>query len=170
MLTPLQIRDFFTGVWTGMGEFCLHSVLRLFVPNQAVRYQGQTTWLSDTLWKATERFTLSQEGSIHRTTYIQIIEDDRLHMTCDDIPGGADIILHEKGFRFTPYLFRSPFAGKHITVKCLDEAILDEQGELHDQIKMYYGGIQLASLNLFITIDRSTEGTIRRHHNSLEAT
>jgi hypothetical protein len=159
MVTPLQTRDFFTGLWIGTGEFRLHSVLRLFVPNQVVSYQGQTTWLSDTLWKATEEFTLSHEGSRNRITYIQIIEDDRLHMTCDDIPGGADIILHERGFRFTPYLFRSPFAGKHITVKCLDEAILDEQGVLHDHIKMYYGGIHLASMNMSITIDRSTRDT-----------
>jgi hypothetical protein len=158
MVTPLQIRDFFSGVWTGTGEFRLHSVLRLLVPNQAVRYQGRTTWLSDTLWKATEEFTLSHEGSRNRITYIQIIEDDRLHMTCDDIPGGADILLCESGFRFTPYLFRSPFAGTHITVRCLDEAVLDEQGVLHDRIKMYYGGIRLASMSLSITIDRSTEG------------
>jgi hypothetical protein len=158
MVTPLQTRDFFSGVWTGTGEFRLHSMLRLFVPNQSVSYHGQTTWLADTLWKATEEFALSREGVRKRITYIQIIADDRLHMTCDDIPGGADIILHENGFRFTPYLFRSPFAGKHITVRCLDEAILDEEGVLHDQIQMYFGGILLASMNMSITIDRNTEG------------
>jgi hypothetical protein len=155
VVTPLQPREFFTGVWTGKGEFHLHSVLRWFVPNQHVIYQGQTTWLSDKLWKATERFQLSHEASTNRITYIQIIEPGRLHMTCDDIPGGADMFLHEHGFKFTPYLFRSPLLGKHITVKCLDEAILDEDGILHDHIKMYFRGIHLASMTMSINIDRS---------------
>jgi hypothetical protein len=39
-------------------------------------------------------------------------------------------------------------------VKCFDEALLDEQGILHDQIKMYYAGIHLASMKLPIHIDR----------------
>jgi hypothetical protein len=157
MVTPLQPREFFTGVWSGRGEFCLHSVLRWFVPNQDVIYKGQTTWLSDTLWKATEEYQLSHAGPTSRITYIQIIESGRLHMICDDIPGGADIILHEHGFKFTPYLFRSPFAGRYITVKCIDEAILDEDGILHDRIKMYYGGIHLASMKMSIIIDRGVE-------------
>ncbi len=154
MITPLQPGEFFTGVWHGTGEFRLHSILHWFVPDQHVEYQGQTTWLSDTLWMATEEFRLSRAGPTSRITYIQIIGPERLHMTCDDIPGGADILLHDRGFKLTPYLFRSPFAGRYLTVKCFDEAELDEKGILHDHIKMYYVGIHLASMTMSINIDR----------------
>ena len=154
MITPLHPKLVFTGVWRGTGEFRLHSILHWFIPDQQVEYQGTTTWLSDTLWMASEQFQLSQAGPTSRVTYIQIIGSDRLHMTSDDVPGGADILLHERGFSFTPYLFRTPFAGRYLTVKCFDEALLDEQGVLHDQIKMYYAGIHLASMDLAIQIDR----------------
>jgi hypothetical protein len=76
-------------------------------------------------------------------------------MTCDDIPGGADILLHDQGFHFTPYLFRSPFAGRHLLVKCIDEAQLDEHGVLHDRIRMDYAGLHLATMTMTIVIDRS---------------
>jgi len=155
MITPLHPEEFFTGIWLGKGEFCLRSFLHWFVPNQAVEYQGWTTWLSDTLWMATEEFRRSHAGASQRTTFLRIVGPGRLHMTCDDVPGGADILLHDHGFQFTPYLFRSPFAGRYLLVKCLDEAHLDENGVLHDEVKMYYAGIHLATMTMAIVIDRS---------------
>jgi hypothetical protein len=155
MITPLHPKEFFAGIWLGKGEFRLRSFLHWLVPNQTVEYQGRTTWLSDTLWMATEEFRLSHAGASRRTTFLRIVGPGRLHMTCDDVPGGADILLHDHGFRFTPYLFRSPFAGGYLLVKCLDEARLDENGVLHDEIKMYYAGIHLATMTMAIVIDRS---------------
>ncbi len=119
-----------------------------------VEYQGQTTWLTDTMWMAVEKFQLHQAGPTSRITYIHIIGPERLHMTCDDIPGGADMLLHNGGFKFTPYLFRTPFAGRYLTVRCHDEALLDKDGVLHDHIKMVYAGIQLATMSMSITIKR----------------
>jgi hypothetical protein len=75
-------------------------------------------------------------------------------MTCDDVPGGADILLHERGFRFTPYLFRTPVARRHMLVRCIDEASLDDQGILHDTIKMHDAGIHLTTMTMAIVIER----------------
>jgi hypothetical protein len=158
MITPLQPEKFFTGLWSGKGEFRLHSILRLYARDQAVEYRGTTAWLSESLWMATEEFRLSQARPMARTTFIQIVEPGRLHMTCDDMPGGADIFLHDRGFRFTPYLFRSPVAGGHMLVRCIDEARLDEVGVLHDKIKMYFAGVHLATMTMAIVIDRGTPG------------
>jgi hypothetical protein len=58
MITPLQPEKFFTGQWTGKGEFRMHSLMRLLVPDQTIRYKGYTTWLTDELWMATEEFLL----------------------------------------------------------------------------------------------------------------
>jgi len=160
MITPLQPDRFFTGLWTGRGEFRLHSILRLFVRDQTVDYRGSTTWLSDRLWMATEQFQLSQARLKARTTFLQIVGPGRLHMTCDDVPGGADVLLHDRGFRFTPYVFRSPFAGGHLLVRCMDEAQLDEQGVLHDEIKMFCAGVHLATMTMAIVIDRGTPASL----------
>jgi hypothetical protein len=163
VITPRQSRQFFDGLWLGNGEFCLHSILRWFVPNQQLRYRGQTTRLTDTLWMATEEFSLSRTGVRARKTFIEIVGPDRLHMTSDDIPGGADILLQERGFRFTPYLFRSRLARGYLVVRCVDEARLDEEAVLHDQIKMYYAGFHVATATMAINIDRTqsaaTQGT-----------
>jgi hypothetical protein len=156
MITPLQPRQFFTGMWSGKGELRPRSVLAWVMGVQGVAYQGRTTWLSETVWMAEELFTLSRTGPVTRTTFLRIVAPDRLHMTCDDVPGGAEILLRTDGFHFSPYLFRSAIAGGHLTVRCLDQARLDERGVLHDEIRMYYSGIQLATLSMTITIDRLT--------------
>jgi hypothetical protein len=161
VITPLEPEKFFMGVWTGKGQFRPRSLLRLFVPDQSVEYEGRTTWLTDSLWMATERFALSHAGSSSRITFIRILEPGRLHMTSDDVPGGADILLDAKGFRFTPYLFRSPVGRGHMVVRCLDEARLDERGILHDTIRMYYAGMHLATMAMAIEIDRRKRATHR---------
>jgi len=157
MITPLQTKRFFSGVWLGKGKFRLHSILHWLIPDQTIEYKGQTQWLTDDLWISNEVFKLSHSGESHRRTNIHIIEPKRLHSTCDDILGGADIILSEKGFRFTPYLFRSPFGRSYLLVKCIDSAEIDKNGIVHDTIKMYYHGFHLATMTMEIKIDRTIE-------------
>ncbi len=121
MISPLEPTKFFKGIWTGKGEFRPRSLLRLFIPDQAVEYRGITIWLTDTLWMAQEEFRLSVAGRSSRMTFMSIIGPGRLHMTSDDVPGGADILLSDTGFRFTPYLFRSRLGRGYIVARCLDE-------------------------------------------------
>jgi hypothetical protein len=154
MITPLSPDKFFKGIWHGKGEFCLHSVISWFIPNQTIEYQGKTRWYSDDFWVAQEIFKLSHSGDLQRTTYVQRIGPDRLHTTCDDILGGVDILLREDGFSFSPYYFRSQFGKEYFLVKCIDNAILDENGILHDKIFMYYGGLHLATMKKTISIER----------------
>ena len=46
MVTPLQPREFFRGLWTGDGELIPHPLLRWFVPRQPFRFTSDTVWLS----------------------------------------------------------------------------------------------------------------------------
>lgn len=39
-------------------------------------------------------------------------------------------------------------------VRCIDEASLDDQGILHDTIKMHDAGIHLATMTMAIVIER----------------
>jgi hypothetical protein len=154
MITPLNPREFFTGKWIGNGKFQFHSIFHWLIPDQSIEYIGKTQWINDELWISFEEFKLSKSGTTNRTTYIQRTGQKSLHTTCDDIIGGADINLREDGFSFTPYLFRSPMGKKFIIVKCIDNAKIATNGILHDQIKMYYANLHLATMNMEIRIFR----------------
>jgi hypothetical protein len=154
MITPLQPGEYFAGKWIGKGIFQFHGIFHLLIPDQSIEYIGKTEWITDEFWISFEEFKLSRSGNTNRTTYIKRTGEKRLHTTCDDIVGGADIYLRENGFSHSPYYFRSPMGKGFIIVKCIDNAIINENGILHDKIKMYYAGLHLATTNIEITIIR----------------
>jgi hypothetical protein len=153
-VTPLQPKEFFTGKWKGEGELSPHPLLRWLMPKEQIRFLSQAIWLSDTIWMVKERFEFSSRNVISRTMFVEIVGPDRLHVTADDIPLGADIILHEKGFRFTPYYIWSHYRGKRWRLRCIDENLIDEGGIIHDTIRMFYFGFPVATMRL--TVDRVT--------------
>ncbi len=42
----------------------------------------------------------------------ELLAPNRIHLTADDMPFGADILLHEKGFDFTPYYILATYGGQ----------------------------------------------------------
>jgi hypothetical protein len=155
MITPLQPKEFFTGIWKGEGELIPHPLLRWLIPRDKIRYSSQPTWLSDTIWKVEERFEFSSGDAIARTMYVEITGSDRLHVTADDMPLGADIILGQKGFRFTPYYVWSYYKGKRWRLRCFDENLIDESGAVNDRIRMFFFGFPVATMRLKVTVDRT---------------
>jgi hypothetical protein len=155
MVTPLQPKEFFTGIWKGEGELRLHPLLRWVMPKEQIRFSGQPVWLSDTVWVVKERFEFSSGDVISRKMFVEVGGPDRLHVTADDMPLGADIILHEKGFRFTPYYIWSRYKGRRWRLKCIDENLIDKTGTIHDTIKMFLFGLPVATMRLTIRVDRA---------------
>ena len=78
--------------------------------------------------------------------FAELIAPDRIHVTADDMPLGADILLHEQGFRFTPNHAWGSFHGKLYRMRFHDECLLDEVGRIHDTIRMYYFGFPVATM------------------------
>jgi len=150
MVTPLQPKEFFTGIWKGEGELSPHPLLRWVVPKERIRFLSQPIWLSDVVWVAKERLEFSSGDVILRTMFVEIVGSDRLHVTADDMPLGADIILHEKGFRFTPYYIWPCYRGRRWRLKCIDESLIDENGAIHDTIKMFFFGFPVATMALTV--------------------
>ena len=147
-VTPLQPRQFFTGTWKGEGELSPHPLLRWLIPKQRVRFSSRSIWLSETVWVVKERFEFSSRNAVARTMFVEIVGPDRLHVTADDMPLGGDIILHEKGFRFTPYYLWSHYRGRRWRLRCTDENSIDENGTIHDTIRMFYSGLPVATMRL----------------------
>ena len=155
MITPLQPKEFFTGVWQGEGELWPHPLLRWVIPKDQIRFSSQPIWLSDTVWVVKDRFEFSSGEVIERRMFVEIVGSERLHVTADDIPLGADIILHEKGFRFTPYYTWSYYKGRRWRLRCIDENLIDENGTIHDTIKMFFFGFPVVTMRLNVTVERT---------------
>jgi len=149
-VTLLQPTEFFKGIWKGEGELSPHPLLRWVMPKERIRFSSQPIWLSDTIWVVKERFEFSSGNVISRTMFVEIVGPDRLHVTADDMPLGADIILHQKGFRFTPYYIWSHYRGRRWRLRCIDENLIDESGTIHDTIRMFFFGLPVATLRLTI--------------------
>ena len=132
-----------------------HPLAKWLVAEDDIRFSGETVWLSDTVWMVKERFEFSSGYIKPRTMFVQIMTPNRLHVTADDMPLGADILLHENGFRFTPYYIWSQYKGKRWRLKCLDENLVDETGVIHDTIKMFLFGFHVSTMRLTVTVDRN---------------
>ena len=92
---------------------------------------------------------------IFRRMFVEIIGKNRLHVTADDMPLGADITLHEKGFYFTPYLIWFHYKGRRWRLKCMDENMIDDSGVINDRIRMFFMGFPIATMHLAVKVDRS---------------
>ena len=150
MATPLQPREFFRGVWRGEGELIPHPLLRLIIPRERFRMTSAATWLSDTIWFVEDRFEFASGRVLRRKMFAELVAADRIHVTADDMPLGADILLHEEGFQFTPYyaLGSQRDGGRIYQLRCTDECRLDAEGFLHDSIQMYYLGFPVAAMRI----------------------
>jgi hypothetical protein len=152
--TPLQPKEFFRGIWRGPGELIPAWWLRWFAPCERINFSSEAIWLSETVWLVKDRMEFSSGRILERRMFSEIVAPDRLHVTADDMPGGADILLHEHGFRFTPYWVIATHRGVTVRLRGFDECTLDEDGFVHDTVRMYFCGLPVVVMKL---------GPIRRH-------
>src|SRR5215471_8291087 len=131
MVTPLQPKEFFRGFWYGEGELVPHPLLRLLISRERIRLSSEAHWLSDRIWVVTDRMEFASGWVNERKMFAELVAPDRIHVTADDMPLGADILLHEGGFRFTPYYAWSSLRGHRYRVRCTDDCVLDAEGKIH---------------------------------------
>jgi predicted DCC family thiol-disulfide oxidoreductase YuxK len=147
-VTPLQPEQFFQGVWTGDGELVIHPLLRWFAPSQRLRMTSEAVWLSDKAWVVKDRFEFSSGRVIERAMFAELTAPERIRVTASDMPLGADILLHESGFRFTPYYAIVEHRGFRFRVRCSDENTIDHDGSIHDLVRMYLYGFPVATMRI----------------------
>ena len=82
--------------------------------------------------------------------FAELIENDRVHLTADDMPLGADILLHENSFAFTPFavLVRYwRFPRWVFSVKCVDTCTIGDDGLIYDNIRVSKFGFPIANIS-----------------------
>jgi hypothetical protein len=152
--TPLEPRTFFRGTWRGEGQVTFHGLL---VPHISMHYQGTTTWLSETTWQVCDRLMFAWGQVIEMQLIAEIVGQRRIHVTSPAMPGGADILLSEDGFDFTPYIIQFKRWGVPLRLHCLDTNRLSPSGVITDTIKMLWLGFHIATMQTRITVDRGDE-------------
>ncbi len=127
-----------------------HPLLRMFLPRQPFRFSSEATWLSDAIWLVDDCFEFASGRVLRRRMFAELVAPDRIHVTADDMPLGADIVLHERGFRFTPYyaLGAHRAGGRVYRLRCFDECTLDDWGNLYDTIEMRCCGFPVATMRI----------------------
>jgi len=148
MITPLQPKEFFRGNWRGEGRLIPHPLLRWLVPEEQIRLSSAARWVSETSWVVTDHFEFSSGRIIDRKMFAELVTPDRVHVTADDMPFGADILLFEDSFQFTPYLVLATYRGRIYRVRCRDECRIDRDGHAWDEIDMYVCGLPVARIEL----------------------
>ena len=118
--TPLEPRRFFRGTWRGEGQVTFHGLLGLFVPCTFMHYQGTTNWLSETTWQVRDCLMFVWGQVIELQLAAEMVGQRHIHVTSPAMPGGADILLSEDGFDFTPYIIQYKLWGS----RCASVALI----------------------------------------------
>jgi hypothetical protein len=119
------------------------------------RAHSSTIWLSETTWQLCDRLVFPSGRVIEMQMLAEIVGQNRLHVTSSTMPGGADILLSEDGFDFTPYLIQVKRWGILLRLHCLDSNRLSSSGTIADTIELYWLGLHVATMQIWITVERS---------------
>jgi hypothetical protein len=139
--TPLQPREFFDGRWIFDRELRYRGLLGYLRPPERFRYTAPGQWVSDRRKEFEDRLEFESGRVLQSRFTAEIVGEDRLHVTCEAMPGGADILLSERGYTYTPYLWLVRMGPFTIRLRCRDTNVVDEKGVIHDRAEMSWLGL-----------------------------
>jgi hypothetical protein len=152
VVTPLDVERFFSGSWRGHGESVPAIIIRWIIPRERLQFEANTLWKKNDVWQVEESFRFASGHVIHRKMDVEKIGSRRLRVRAADMPGGAEIDLHEHGFRFTPYTIVAKYRRITWWLRRHDECVIHGGGNLRDTIKMSLLGIPVAHLVLTVAV------------------
>lgn len=127
----------------------------MFRHQQGFRYASTGQWLSDTQRQFRDELEFESGRLIKTTLTCHVVGKDRLHVTCPDMPGGADILLARDGYTFTPYRWQTRVGPFTIRLRCFDANTVDQDGVIHDRVEMRWLRMPVATFTMRVKVDRS---------------
>ena len=125
-----------------------HPLIRWLVLRERMHFTIEAIWLSDIVWVVKEKSEFASGLILERKMFAQLVAPTRIRLSAEDMPIDAEILLQENGFVFSPYCILAPHRGRVFRLRCLEECRLDERGRIHDVIRMYWHGFQVARMYL----------------------
>ena len=145
---PLRPKDFFGSSWKGygvaLGEPAFLS--RPFGPRFAL--SRTTTWISEDVGVVHDRAWLARGRVEERVRYARFIDAAHIHVTADDMPDGADIVIDELGYRVAPYRVLAPIGPLRFILTSRDQATVESDGTLSYVCRLRWHGLPVARLEM----------------------
>jgi Protein of unknown function (DUF998) len=126
--TPMPPREFFQQAWAGDGEIVFFPSLlwRRFPLSFTCR--RESTFLSDDVWYYDDQVVLGDGRVEARRRFCQLVAPDRIHVTADDMPDGAEVALGEDGFGVAPFWWTVPIGPVRWPLRCREESRFESDG------------------------------------------
>jgi hypothetical protein len=152
--SPLQPHEFFSGQWTGNGELRFASLGSLLRLPERFNYQTRVRWITEARSEYTDILEFESGRRLEIPFVSEIVDEQRLHVSSPDIPGGADVELSENGYIYSPYIIRTRVGPFRFHLHCTDANVIDPEGLIHDRMEMRWLGFRIATLTMTIRVDR----------------
>jgi hypothetical protein len=158
-LTPLRPREFFGRPWSGAGEFVPARLLRVPRSRRRFRFRSECEFVSDEEWIVRDTTEFDSGETVERTMRASFFPPARIETEADDMPGGGELRLEERGFRFRPYVLKVPVGRMRLRMRCRDRCWLDQADVLHDEIRMRFLGIPVGTITMQLTAESPAAGS-----------
>ena len=146
VLVPVRPREFFGRGWEGRGEVTLWPASiwrRLAVP---VHFRRDIRPLSDEAWVYTDTTTFASGYSIVRPMMCVMEGAERVKVVAEDMPGGAELVMSEDGFRIRPYRYTHRIGPVGLTFSCHDRVLDAGGGALDWTIAFRWHGLPVGQI------------------------
>jgi hypothetical protein len=151
VLTPLRPREFFSHPWAGTGEFV--PALLTSRLSRRFRFRSECEFLADDHWIVHDTMEFEEGETSPRTMHARLVAPDRIETTAEDMPGGTEVRLEERGFSFRPYVLKVPFGPLRLRMRFNDRCWLDEAGVLHDEIDIRFMRMPVGRISMRLIAD-----------------
>ena len=121
-------REFFRQAWSGEGEVVFFPSLLWRRFPVRFRCRRSSTWLTDEVWYYDDQVFFGDGRVEERRRFCQFVAPDRFHVTSDDMPGGAEVALDERGFRIAPFWLTVPLGPLRWPLRCREQSRLESDG------------------------------------------
>ena len=148
-MAPLDLRRLFADPWEGEGVLWRPWWLRALPAPATFRFRTEITSGAGDSWEVRDATTLP-DGTVRvRTMHCEQLAPDRLRLSAEDMPGGAEIRSHEDGFDFTPYVIRTPVLGPlRVPLRHHDRVRLEKGDAMSDTIELRLLGVRVGRVTM----------------------
>jgi hypothetical protein len=126
--TPMPPREFFRRAWSGEGEVVFFPGLLWRRYPLRFRCRREATFLTDDVWYYDDQVFMGDGRVEARRRFCQLVTPDRIHVTADDMPDGADVALDDRGFEIAPFWLTVPIGPLRWPLRCREQSRFESDG------------------------------------------
>jgi hypothetical protein len=127
-LVGIRPKDFFAREWRGEGELVVWPFFLWRRLGQRFEAHRTCTWISDAVWRMDDEARYGHGRVQQRRMFCEFVAADQVHVTGDNMPSGADVVIQEDGYRVTPFPVAFPIGPVNVPLICHDVSHVEPDG------------------------------------------